>query len=91
MLRLGAGKQHAIVQCVQVSRLADPSFLVDEDAMHHRDLTGWAAETQQTDLQPDTDGIAERNICDTPFNIGFGLRGHLTAPNSTAARFRHSA
>ena len=44
LLRLGAGQQHAIVERVKEPLLADPSPLLDQHAVHHRDLAGRAAE-----------------------------------------------
>src|SRR5262245_40248658 len=38
LLSLGTGQQHAVVEGMQKSILANPALLVDEDAMHHRDL-----------------------------------------------------
>ena len=46
LLRLWSRQQHAIVQRVQKSPLADPFLLIDQNAMHHRDLPGRPAETQ---------------------------------------------
>lgn len=39
----------------------DPLLLVDDDAVHHRDLSGGAAKTQRRDAAPDTDGLSKRN------------------------------
>ena len=44
LLRLGARQEHAVVQRVQEAVLADPALLLDEDAVHDRDLAGRAAE-----------------------------------------------
>ena len=44
LLCLGAGEQHAIVQRVQETTLGDPVLFLDDDAMHHRDLSRRAAE-----------------------------------------------
>src|SRR3546814_3442167 len=52
LLRLGAGKQHAIVERVEESFLTNPAFFVDQDAVHHRDLPGGAAEAQRCDPRP---------------------------------------
>src|SRR6185503_15483786 len=61
LLRLRAGQQHAEVERVQVARLVDPLLLVDQDAVHERDLAGGAAETEAADLEPDAQRFAERN------------------------------
>ena len=52
LMRLGPRQQHAVVERVQESRLADPALLLDEDAMHHRDLPGGPAEAQRGDSSP---------------------------------------
>jgi hypothetical protein len=59
LLRLGARQQHAEVERVQIARLVDPLFLVDEDAVHHRDLPRRAAEPEAADLQPGPEGLPE--------------------------------
>jgi hypothetical protein len=38
LLCLGAGQQHAVVQCMEKSLLGNPSLLLDKDAMHDADL-----------------------------------------------------
>ena len=48
----GPGKQHAEIERVQERLLADPFALVDEHAMHERDLAGRAAEGQNADPAP---------------------------------------
>jgi hypothetical protein len=59
LVRLGSRQQHAVVERVQEPRLADPALLLDEDAVHHRDLPGGTAEAERRDLRPDPDGLAE--------------------------------
>ena len=59
LLRLRPRQQHAEVERVQEPRLADPALLVDEDAVHHRDLPGRAAEGQRRDPQPDPHRLGE--------------------------------
>jgi hypothetical protein len=44
---------------VQESLLADPAFLLDEDAVHHRDLPGRPAEAQQRNPRPDPNGLGQ--------------------------------
>ena len=61
LLRLGARQQHAIVERMQETRLPNPSLLLDEDAVHHGDLSGRAAEAQRGDAQPDPHGLVQRN------------------------------
>ena len=59
LLRLRARQQHAEIERVQETRLVEPFFLVDHDAVHQRDLPGRAAEIDAADLQPDLEGFAE--------------------------------
>jgi hypothetical protein len=44
LLRLGARQEHAIVERVEETLFPDPLLLVDQDAMHHRNLSRRAAE-----------------------------------------------
>jgi hypothetical protein len=44
LLRLRPRQQHAVIERVKKTLLADPAFLVDQDAVHHRDLPGGSAE-----------------------------------------------
>ena len=59
LLRLRSRQQHAVVQCVQEPAFGNPVFFLDQDAMHHRDLSGRTAETQDGDPQPDPKGLTE--------------------------------
>ena len=47
LLRLGAGQQHAVVQCMEKPLLGNPSLLLDEDAMHDGDLSRRSAKAQE--------------------------------------------
>ena len=51
--RLGAGQQHAEAERGQETALVEPALLIDEHAMHERDLRRRAAERQQPDLAED--------------------------------------
>ena len=62
LLRLGAGQEHAVVQRMQEPRLVDPAFLLDQHAVHQRDLAGGAAEIDEPDLEPDRQRLAEGNV-----------------------------
>jgi hypothetical protein len=64
LLRLGAGQQHAIVECVEEPRLADPAFFIHQDAVHGGDLPGRAAETQQADPEPYAQGFGQGGMVD---------------------------
>lgn len=44
LLGLGPRQQHAVVEGVQETPLGDPVLLLDQDAVHHRDLAGGAAQ-----------------------------------------------
>ena len=61
LLRLGARQQHAIVERMQEPPLRHPALLLDQDAMHDRDLTGGAAEAEPRDLQPGQERLAQRD------------------------------
>ena len=61
LLRLGAGQQHAIVERVQETALRNPALLLDQDAVHHRDLAGGTAEAQHRDAKPDPERLAQRH------------------------------
>ena len=61
LLRLGAGQQRAVVQRLQETLLADPLLLLDDDAVHDRDLPGRAAEGQRGDPRPYLHRLAERH------------------------------
>jgi hypothetical protein len=45
---------------VPETALADPALLVDQDAMHHRDLAGGTAETEGGDAAPGPRRLSER-------------------------------
>ena len=51
--RLGTGKEHAEIQRMQKALLRDPPPLIDEQAMHERDLAGRPAEGQDADPAPE--------------------------------------
>ena len=60
LLRLRSRQQHAVVQGVEIPRLVDPFFLVDQNAVHGRDLACRSAKTQTADLEPDLERLTER-------------------------------
>jgi len=61
LLGLWPWKQHAVIERVQELRFRHPLFFVDDDAMHERDLAGWATEAEAANLEPDTRGLGEGN------------------------------
>jgi hypothetical protein len=50
LLRFRTGKQHAKVQGVEKTVVADPSPLLDQFRMHDGDLTCWSAEVMNLSL-----------------------------------------
>src|SRR5262249_31453469 len=61
LLRLGARQQHAIVERMQEPLLRYPALLLDQNAVHDRDLAGGAAEAQACDAQPGQERLAPRD------------------------------
>ncbi len=61
LLRLGARQQHAIIQRMKITRLVDPLLLVDEDAVHHRDLRGRPAKGETADFERRGGEVAKWN------------------------------
>src|SRR3984893_5918494 len=61
LLRLRSRQQHAVIEGVQESCFRNPVFLLDEDSMHHRDLSGGAAEAEACDPQPHLHTSSERD------------------------------
>jgi hypothetical protein len=56
LLCFRAWKQHAEVERMEETLLPDPLFLVDQDAVHHRDLPGRAAKAQRRDAGKTCEG-----------------------------------
>ncbi len=56
---LRARQQHAEIERMQKALLADPAALLDENAMHERDLSGRSAEGHDADLGPDVKRFTE--------------------------------
>ena len=61
LLGLGAGEQRAVGQREEEPLLADPPLLLDERALHDRDLAGRAAEGLQRDREPGPGRLAQRD------------------------------
>ena len=59
LLRLRSGQQHAVAQRVQEPPLADPAALVDQLALHDRDLAGRTPERLQRDAEPRPGRLAQ--------------------------------
>ena len=61
LLSLGPRQQGAERQGMEKALLADPTLLVDQGVLHHRDLSSRAAEGLQGDREPGPRGLAERD------------------------------
>ncbi len=59
LLRLGARQHHGVVQRVQEAVLADPAPALDQLRVHHGNLAGGAAETDEAELEPVQQCVAE--------------------------------
>ena len=57
--RFGAGKKHAKVERIQEALFRDPAPLIDDEAMHQRDLPRGTAEGQNADLAPERERLGE--------------------------------
>jgi hypothetical protein len=55
---------------VQKPRLVYPFSFVDQQAVHQRDLPGGAAEPDAPDLEPDAQGLRERDSRRRPVHWG---------------------
>jgi hypothetical protein len=61
LLGFRAREQHAVVERVQEPALPDPAVLLDQRALHDRDLPGRATERLQRDREPGAHRLAERD------------------------------
>ena len=61
LLRLGAGQQHAVVQRMQETPLADPAAALDQFGVHDGNLPGRPAEADEAQLEPEAQCLAERH------------------------------
>ena len=57
LLRLRPGQQHAVVERVQEPLLADPALFLHQLAVHDGDLPRRPAKTDETQLEPETQGL----------------------------------
>jgi hypothetical protein len=62
LLRLRAGQEHAVIERVQETRLADPVSLLHQFGVHDGDLAGRAAETDKAQFEPEPEGFAESGV-----------------------------
>lgn len=56
-----SGPGNRVIEGVQESRFRDPALLLDQYAMHHRDLPGGTAEAEARDAQPHVKSVSERD------------------------------
>src|SRR5258707_408622 len=56
-----AGPQDIKVERVEETFLLDPFLLVDQHAMHERDLPGGPAEADEAELEPEAERLFERD------------------------------
>ena len=83
---LRPGQQHAEVERWQKLALLDPPLLVNENAMHEGDLSGWTTKRQKAELRPHGDSFAERRHNDLSATTCLCYLCHfLTAPGREAA------
>ncbi len=59
LLRFRTGEEHAEMERVQETRLADPAAFLYELGLHDRDLAGGSAEADEPELEPEAKGFAE--------------------------------
>jgi hypothetical protein len=59
LLGFRPGQQHAIVQRMQKSVLAEPLFFFHQVFVHDGNLAGWPAEAVDGHFQPDSGGFAK--------------------------------
>ena len=59
LLRLGAGEEHAEVQGAQELALRDPPLLLDQLAVHYRDLARGTPEVDEPELDPEPQRLPE--------------------------------
>src|SRR5262249_8368892 len=57
---LRARQQHAIVERMQEPLFRNPALLLDQNAVHDRDLSGGASEAQAGDTKPGPERLAQR-------------------------------
>ena len=77
---------------MQVARFLDPFLLVDQDAVHQRDLAGRAAEPDAADLEPDAQRLAKGHGVLVRFlGLGHLVHVHLLCVRDIAQRQRLDA
>jgi len=59
LLSLRAWQEHAVVQRMQETALRDPAPPLHQLLVHDRDLSGWAAETDETELEPEQKSLEQ--------------------------------
>jgi len=93
LVRFRTRQQHAVVEGMEESGLANPSLLLDEDAMHDRDLPCRATKAQQRNAYPypkrftECDAMARHNGRRCPQKR---ILSHGACPLGPAFRSMHS-
>src|SRR5271169_6402130 len=59
LLRFRARKHHAVVERVQKAPLRDPAAALDQLLVHDRNLAGWTAKADETELEPEAQRLAK--------------------------------
>ena len=84
--RFWSRQQHAKAQRVEILLLGEPLFLVDDNAVHQRNLCRWAAEGEDADPRPNPKRFGESGLArNVWFRIGFDF-GHRFSSVSSANR-----
>lgn len=80
LLRLGARKHHAVIECMQEAPFGDPAPVLDQLLMHDRNLPGWTTKADETHLQPEGECLPKINGLRRGCSDGVRLRsgwGHV--------------
>ena len=95
LLRLRPRQQHAEIQRMQEARLVDPLLLVDQDAVHQRDLAGRPAEADRQPIlnqtlkaSPKVGAVGMAGGFDVVMSCHAALAGQLC--RSSAAKRSHA-
>jgi hypothetical protein len=86
LLRFGSRQEVTVVQRMQEAGFGDPAALFDDDAVHHGDLSGWTAEAEQCNAQPNLERFGEADAMRRRALIGGercarrGARAHARPP-----------
>src|SRR5437899_9818046 len=70
--RLRTRQEHGEIEGAQEEWLGDPALLVDELAVHDRDLPGRTAEVDEAKLEPETERLGETDALPPIFRARSG-------------------